>query len=87
MDLIVPDGTTLIIDPDDNALWPGRRYVIQTEDGQTTYKEFQSPPARLVPCSSDPTHKEILLGGEPMKILGRVYSYSMRDADLPRRSL
>lgn len=87
MDLVVPDGTTLVIDPDDKALWPGRRYVIQTEGGETTYKEFQTDPARLVPCSSDPEHKEMLLGSEPIIVVGRVYSYSMRDADLPRRSV
>lgn len=83
MDLIVPDGSTLVIDPDDHSLWPGRRYVVQTEDGETTFKEFQADPARLVPCSSNPDHQEIPLGGAPIKILGRVFSYSMRD--LPRR--
>jgi SOS-response transcriptional repressor LexA len=86
MDLIVPDGTNLVIDPDDKALWPGRRYVVQTEDGRATFKEFQTDPARLVPCSSDDSHKEILLGSEPVIVAGRVYSYTLRDADLPRRS-
>ena len=86
MDLIVPNGAVLIIDPNDTDLWPGRRYVIQTEDGQTTFKEFQPTPARLVPCSSDKSHKDIMLGSEPISILGRVFSYSMRDADLPRRT-
>ncbi|MGF7152487.1 SOS-response transcriptional repressor LexA [Novosphingobium gossypii] len=86
MDLVVPDGTTLTIDPDDKALWPGKRYVIQTEDGQTTFKEFQADPARLVPLSTDDSHEEMLLGSEPIIILGRVYSYTMRDVDLPRRS-
>ncbi|WP_343526719.1 LexA family transcriptional regulator [Sphingomonas sp.] len=84
MDLIVPDGTTLIIDPDDKALWPGRRYVVQTEDGRTTFKEFQADPARLVPCSSNDEHKDIMLGGEPITILGRVFSYTIRD--IPRRN-
>lgn len=86
MDLVVPDGTTLVIDPDDKALWPGKRYVIQTEDGQSTYKEFQSDPARLVPLSTDDSHQEILLGNAPITVVGRVYSYMMRDVDLPRRS-
>jgi len=85
MDLVVPKGVavTLIIDPDDRALWPGRRYVIQTEDGQTTFKEFQADPARLVPCSSNEEHREIMLGDEPVTVLGRVWSYTLRD--IPRR--
>lgn len=85
MDLVVPSGTTLVIDPDDKALWPGKRYVIQTEDGQTTFKEFQEEPSRLVPLSTDDSHEEMLLGSEPITIVGRVYSYTMRDVDLPRR--
>jgi repressor LexA len=84
MDLIVPNGATLVIDPDDKAFWPGRRYVVRTEDGQTTFKEYQDAPARLVPCSSNDEHKEIMLGHEPVDVLGRVFSYSMRD--VPRRT-
>lgn len=83
MDLIVPDGTTLIVDPDDKALWPGRRYVVQTDDGRTTFKEFQADPARLVPCSTNDEHQDIMLGAEPVVILGRVFSYTIRD--IPRR--
>lgn len=83
MDLIVPDGTTLVIDPDDIALWPGWRYVVEMEDGSTTYKEFQGDPPRLVPCSSNPEHREILLGARPIVIKGKVFSYTMRD--IPRR--
>ena len=84
MDLVVPDGTTLIIDPDDKALWPGRRYVVQTEDGRTTFKEFQADPARLVPCSTNDEHQDIMLGVEPISVLGRVFSYTIRD--IPRRN-
>lgn len=84
MDLIVPDGATLVIDPDDTAFWPGRRYVIRTQDGEATFKEYQDGPARLVPCSSNDQHKPIMLGDEPVTVLGRVFSYSMRD--VPRRS-
>lgn len=86
MDLIVPEGTaaTLIIDPDDRQLWPGRRYVVMTEDGRTTFKEFQADPARLVPCSSNDEHRDIMLGDEPVTVLGRVWSYTLRD--IPRRA-
>lgn len=86
MDLLVPSGTIIIIDPDDKNLWPGRRYVVQNSDGETTFKEFQADPARLVPLSSNPEHKEIALGVEPVVIAGRVISYSLRDSDLQRRA-
>ncbi|GGB14848.1 hypothetical protein GCM10011380_00320 [Sphingomonas metalli] len=84
MDLVVPNGATLVIDPDDTALWPGRRYVVLSDDGETTFKEYQEAPARLVPCSTNDEHKDILIGDRPLKILGRVFSYSMRD--VPRRA-
>lgn len=83
MDLIVPDGATVIVDPDDKRLWPGYRYVVRSDDGETTFKEYQEGPARLIPCSSNPAHKEIALGAEPVIIEGRVFSYMMRD--VPRR--
>ncbi|HEY1604184.1 MAG TPA: S24 family peptidase [Allosphingosinicella sp.] len=84
MDLVAPEGTTLIIDPDDVELWPGRKYIVRTQDGRTNFKEFQPDPARLVPCSSNDEHRDILLGSEPIDILGRVFSYITRD--MPRRS-
>lgn len=86
MDLVAPSGTTIVVDPDDKELWPGKRYIIQTEDGESTFKEFQDNPARLVPCSSNPDHREFRLGAEPVLVLGRVYSYTLKDSDLPRRA-
>jgi SOS-response transcriptional repressor LexA len=86
MDLVVPDGTILVIDPDDKALWPDKRYVVKSEGThEATFKEFQADPARLVPCSSNDEHQDILLGSEPIVILGRVYSYHLKDVHLPRR--
>lgn len=78
MDLVVQDGATLIIDPDDKELWPDNCYIIRTEDGEATFKEYQNHPARLVPCSSNEHHKEIKLGEEPVHILGRVWAYTTR---------
>lgn len=72
MDHYVDDGGTVIVDPDDKALYPGRFYVIINGDGETTFKQFQADPARLVPCSSNPAHQEILIGGGSFDVVGRV---------------
>jgi len=73
MDLEVDDGGTVVVDPDDRALFPGRFYVVLNDEGETTFKKFAAEPARLVPCSSNDQHKEIILGsGERFEVVGRV---------------
>ena len=72
MDLLVDDGGTVIVDPDDKALFPNRYYVILNAEGETTFKQFKADPARLVPCSTNPSHREIAIGGEPFEVVGRV---------------
>lgn len=72
MDLVVPSGTTIVVDPQDTDLWPSRCYVVMNEYGDTTFKRYLDNPARLVPCSSNPEHKEIPLSGGGFRILGRV---------------
>jgi repressor LexA len=73
MDEYVEDGATVLVDPEDKALFPGRFYVVINEGGETTYKRYRENPSRLVPCSSNKAHKDILLGGDQtFTIVGRV---------------
>ncbi|APR52013.1 LexA family protein [Sphingomonas koreensis] len=72
MDLHVPDGFTIVIDPNDLDLFPGRLFVVMNEDGETTFKQYREGPARLVPASSNPAHKEIPIAQGQFRILGRV---------------
>jgi len=73
MDLLVEDGGTIIVDPDDKQLFPGKYYVVINGEGETTFKRFKVDPARLVPCSSNPLHKDIEIGsGEAFRVVGRV---------------
>lgn len=83
MDKLVPDGATITIDPDDRDLWDGAQYVIRTQDGEATFKEYHANPARLVPLSSNPAHTPIKLGDEPIEILGRVWSWTVRARPRP----
>jgi len=73
MDLVgAPEGADAIVDPNDRKLFSGDLYVIATEDGEATFKRYLEGPARLVPCSSNPAHREILIGAEPIRVIGRV---------------
>jgi repressor LexA len=73
MDLLVDDGATIIVDPDDKQLFPGKYYVVINAEGETTFKQFLSDPARLAPCSSNPSHVPIDIGsGEAFRVVGRV---------------
>jgi repressor LexA len=83
MDKLVPDGATITVDPDDRDLWDGAQYVVRTQDGEATFKEYHANPARLVPLSNNPAHTAIKLGDEPIEILGRVWSWTVRARPRP----
>ncbi len=72
MDLVVPDGTMIVVDPTDLDLWAGKCYVVMNDDGETTFKRYLDNPARLVPCSSNPEHREIPVGAGGYRVVGRV---------------
>lgn len=78
MDLVIRDARTVIFDPDDKSLYPEKYYVIMNDEGETTFKQFMADPARLVPCSSDPTHQELIIGQGTFTIVGRVIAYHGR---------
>jgi len=72
MDLLAPDGSTVILDPEDLDLYPKRYYVVRNESGEITFKQFLADPARLAPCSSNPAHTDIVLGRGQFEIIARV---------------
>ena len=78
MNIKAPNGCTIIINPNDTALFPGKRYVIRTADGEVTFKEYQDGPARLVAVSTFDSYEDIVLGSEPIDVLGRVTSATTR---------
>ncbi|UIJ43699.1 S24 family peptidase [Sphingomonas cannabina] len=78
MDLLAPDGSTIVLDPDDLDLFPGRYYVVRNSSGETTFKQFKTDPARLVPCSTNKSHAEIFPGREQFEIVARVIAVYSR---------
>lgn len=77
MNKIAPLGCDVIVDPNDKQLFSGDLYVLSNEAGEFTFKRFLQDPARLVPLSTDPAHKEIAIGSEPINIIGRVVSITL----------
>lgn len=72
MNSLIADQGYVYVDPDDRDLLDGKIYVVMNGSGETTAKKFRANPARLVPCSDNPEHKEVVLGGEPFTVIGRV---------------
>lgn len=78
MDKLVPDGGVVIFTPSDRELFAERYYVVLNEEGETTFKQYMSDPARLVPCSNNPRHKDIIIGEGSFQIVGRIEWYAGR---------
>lgn len=77
MNLLVPEGGHVIIDPDFGGLREGLIYAVMNAEGETTLKRFRSDPARLEPCSSDPAHQPIELGQQAFTVIGRAIAAHM----------
>ncbi|WP_303758381.1 helix-turn-helix domain-containing protein [Sphingobium yanoikuyae] len=78
MNVHAPNGCTIVVNPNDRDFFDGRRYVIRTDDGEATFKEYREGPARLVAVSTYDDYEDIRLGGEPIEVLGRVISVTTR---------
>jgi repressor LexA len=72
MDQLVPDGGYVIVEPDLADLREGKVYAIMNGEGETTVKRYRADPARLEPCSTDPSHQPISLGRTPYTVIGQV---------------
>lgn len=73
MDLLLKhDDAVVFCDPDDKALRSGSNYAMMKEGGEVTFKQYRDNPPRLVPLSSNPTHREMLIGEEPLVTIGRI---------------
>ena len=72
MDKIITGSGYVYVDPDETDLLDGKIYVVMNGEGEATAKMFKVNPARLVPCSTNPTHKEVMLGAAPLTVIGRI---------------
>lgn len=73
MNLIAPDGSTVIANRNDTELVDKKFYVVSTENGgAATFKRFRDDwPPRLEPYSTNPDHKTINIQ-EPIRVVGRI---------------
>lgn len=72
MNELIQDDGYVYVDPDDRDLIDGKIYAVMNSEGETTAKRYRASPARLVPCSTNPEHGEIIIGGGNFTVVGRV---------------
>lgn len=72
MDLLLPEGSIAVIDPDDKEMYSGKIYLLLNADGEATVKRYRTDPARFEPVSSDPSFVPFALGTTDFRIVGRV---------------
>ena len=77
IDRVAPDGAYVSIDPTNPTLTDGGLFAVQNGSGESTIKRFRRSPDRLEPDSTNPSHQPILLGAEPITIIGRATSVTL----------
>ena len=71
LDKVVDDGGYVVVDPEQKELRPGKLYLIQNGEHETTVKCYERDPPRFVPMSNNPLHKPIP-ASEVDVIIGRI---------------
>jgi len=72
MDMLIEDGGYVLVDPAQRQLYDGKVYLIENAEYETTVKRYKANPARFVPMSTNPEHKEFPLGEGHYRVIGRV---------------
>lgn len=72
MDRMFPDGSYVVIDPDQKELRAGSCYLLQNGDHEATLKCYQRDPARFVPMSHNDQHKPFAVSEHEFAVIGRV---------------
>ena len=76
MDLLLPERSWAVIDPDQRRLIERKVYLISNGDGDTTIKRYRENPSRFEPVSRNSEHQPIFAGESEIRIIGRVVSFS-----------
>lgn len=76
MDKQAPDGSIIVVDLEDRNLVDGKYYVCRLE-GRSTFKQYRSNPARLMPQSYDPEYLPVPLE-DGIEVVGRVIQVNNR---------
>lgn len=69
MDMIAPEGSTIIVAANERDLVHRRLYVVRRHDG-ATFKRYMATPPHLEPASYNPLHEPIEIT-EDMRVVGR----------------
>lgn len=76
MDVLLPERSWAVIDPDQKRLIERKVYLISNGEGEATIKQYRESPARFEPVSRNPDHKTIYVGEHEITVIGRVVSFS-----------
>lgn len=74
MNLLLPEGSLAVVDPDDRELYVGKLYLLMNGDGEGTIKRYRADPARFEPVSDDPSFEPFSIANFDFRIIGRVTS-------------